>query len=203
MFRLIKNIFNAFIIVLVVLGLNSLYTNHFFDDIIGNVSKFITEQTAKTVNSVGDFSEINPEFHVDTAMNLFGYKAVIAEHKASNQRMIVLDTGKKTLLSKEDFNSGEIDKKLEDLSKKFKYQSSNVSDIEVLSRGYIYAYGKSLPYVKFKARVTKLPINQVMGIIALNDSKSTQNRILLSVNEKNRYSHLITTEFYRAVRESK
>ena len=131
MFRLIKNIFNACIIVLVFLGLNNLYTNHFFDDVIGNVTKFITEQTTRTVNSVGDFSEINPEFHVDTAVNLFGYKAVIAEHKASNQRMIVLDTGKKALLSKSDFNSGEIDKKLEELSKKFKYQSSSVSDIEV------------------------------------------------------------------------
>ena len=64
------------------------------------------------------------------------------------------------------------------------------------------AYGKSVPYVKFSARVTKLPISRVVGVVAVNDSNPKEQRVLISINERNRYSQLITNEFYRAVKES-
>lgn len=202
MFRFFKNIFNAIIIVLVVAGINNLYNAHVFDGIISTCTNFFQEQSERAVQKVGDFSQINSEFNVDTAVNLFGFKAVLAEHRASGQRMIVIDSGHKVLLSKEDIKGDGVEQKLGDLSKKFKYQASNVSDIEIVSRGNIYAYGKNLPYVRFNARVTKLPISRVSGIIAVNDSNPREQRLLISINEKNRYSQLIANEFYRAVRET-
>ena len=203
MFRFFKNIFNAIIIVLVIAGINNLYNMHVFDDLITNCSNFFKEKSEQTVQKVGDFSQINSEFNVDTAVNLFGYKAVIAEHRASGQRMIIIDSGRKKLLTREDINGEGIVQKLDELSNKFKYQSSNVSDIEVIGRGSIYSYEHQLPYVKFKARVSRLPISNIIGIIAINDINPKEERLLISVNEKNRYSQLITSEFYRAVRESK
>ncbi len=202
MFRFFKNIFNAIIIVLVLAGLNNLYNAHVFDDLISNCSHFFKEKSEQTIQKVGDFSQINPEFNVDTAVNLFGFKAVLGEHRASGQRMIVLDSGHKKLLTREDIQTDGVKQKLDDLSQKFRYQSSNVSEIEILGRGNIYAYGKNLPYVKFTAKVTKLPISRVTGIIAVNDSNPKEQRLLISVNEKNRYSQLIASEFYRAVKES-
>ena len=95
MFRFFKNIFNAIIIVLVIAGLNNLYNAHVFDDLISNCSNFFKEKSEQTIQKVGDFSQINPEFNVDTAVNLFGFKAVLGEHRASGQRMIVLDSGHK------------------------------------------------------------------------------------------------------------
>lgn len=203
MFRFFKNIFNAIIIVLVIAGINNLYNANIFDDLITTCSSFIKEKTEQAVENVGDFSGINSEFSVDTAVNLFGFKAVIAEHRASGQRMIILDSGKKVLLSKEDIQGDGAKIKLEDLSQKFKYQSSNVSNIEILDKGYMNTYGKTVPYVKFTASVTKLPINKVMGIVAVNDSNPKSQRLLISINDKNRYSQLITNEFYRAVKETK
>ena len=202
MFRFFKNIFNAIIIVLVLAGLNNLYNAHVFDDLISNCSHFFKEKSEQTIQKVGDFSQINPEFNVDTAVNLFGFKAVLGEHRASGQRMIVLDSGHKQLLTREDLKGEGIEQKLGDLSKKFKYQSSNVSDIHITNRGSMYAYGRQLPYVRFTASVTKLPINKISGIIAVYDDNPQEQRLLLSVNEKDRYSQLITNEFYRAVRES-
>ena len=202
MFRFFKNIFNAIIIVLVLAGLNNLYNAHVFDDLISNCSNFFKEKSEQTIQKVGDFSQINPEFNVDTAVNLFGFKAVLGEHRASGQRMIVLDSGHKKLLTREDIQTDGVKQKLNDLSQRFRYQSSNVSEIEILGRGQIYAYGKNLPYVKFTARVTKLPISHITGIIAVNDTNPKEQRLLISVNEKNRYSQLISNEFYRAVRES-
>ena len=202
MFRFFKNIFNAVIIVLVIAGVNNLYNNHCFDDIIANCSNFFKEKSEQAVQKVGDFSNINSEFSVDTAVNLFGFKAVIAEHRASGQRMIVLDSGKKVLLSENDIKGDGVKLKLDELSQKFKYQSSNVSDIVILDKGYLSAYDKNLPYVKLSARVTRLPISKVTGMIAVNASNPKEQRLLVSVNEKNRYSQLITNEFYRAVKES-
>ena len=202
MFRFFKNIFNAVIIVLVIAGVNNLYNNHCFDDIIANCSNFFKEKSEQAVQKVGDFSNINSEFSVDTAVNLFGFKAVIAGHRASGQRMIVLDSGKKVLLSENDIKEDGVKLKLDELSQKFKYQSSNVSDIVILDKGYLSAYDKNLPYVKFSARVTRLPISKVTGMIAVNASNPKEQRLLVSVNEKNRYSQLITNEFYRAVKES-
>ncbi len=202
MFRFFKNIFNAIILVLVFVGLNNLYQAHVFDNLIENCSNFFKEKSAQTIQRVGDFSHINAEFNVDTAVNLFGYKAVLAEHRASGQRMIILDSGHKQILTREDLRGDGIEQKLGDLSKKFKYQSSNVSDIHITNRGNMYAYGRQLPYVRFTASVTKLPINKISGIIAVYDDNPKEQRLLLSVNEKDRYSQLITNEFYRAVRES-
>lgn len=201
MFRFFKNIFNAIILVLVIAGIHNLYNMHVFDNLISNCQIFLQERRENTVQKVGDFSQINSEFNVDTAVNLFGYKAVLAEHRASGQRMIVLDSGHKELLSVDDIKGKGIEYKLKELSHKFKYQSSNVSDIEIIDRGYIYAYGQELPYVRFKAKVTRLPINQVTAMIAVNDSNPRNLRLLIAVNEKNRYSQLITNEFYRAVKE--
>lgn len=180
-----------------------MYNNHFFDDIIGNCSNFFKEQSAKTQAKVGDFSHINDEYHVDTAVDLFGFKAVIAEHPATSQRLIVLDSGKKDLLTEKDLKGQGVEKKLENLSHKFKYQNSNVSDVKIVKRGTMQAYGREVPYVKFNAKVSKLPISDITGTIGILDDKPKDKRLLISVNEKNRYSQLITNEFYKEVKETK
>ena len=203
MFRFFKNIFNAIVIVLVISGIHSLYSNHFFDDVIGNCSNFFKQQTEKTAEKVGDFSHINEEYHVDTAVNVLGYKAVLAEHGATSQRLIILDSGKKKLLTPKDIKGDGVDEKLENLSQKFKYQNSNISDIQITKRGTMYAYGREIPYVRFNAKVTKLPISDITGTIGILNDKPKDQRLLISVNEKNRYSQLITDEFYKNVKESK
>ena len=70
------------------------------------------------------------------------YKAVLAEHSATSQRLIVLDSGKKKLLTPKDIKGEGVEEKLENLSQKFKYQNSNISDIQITKRGTMYAYGR-------------------------------------------------------------
>jgi len=67
----------------------------------------------------------------------------------------------------------------------------------------MYAYGREIPYVRFNAKVTKLPISDITGTIGILNDKPKDQRLLISVNEKNRYSQLITDEFYKNVKESK
>ena len=203
MFRFLKNIYNAVIIVLVCAGLNNLYNNHFFDNIIADCTSYINAKKSETLEKVGDFSRINPEFSVDTAINIFGYKAVLAEHKSSGQRMIVLDSGKKPLLTVEDIRSDGIKYKLEDLSSRLRYESTNVSEIDIVDRGQMFSYGEYRPYVRFNAKVTRLPISNVTGIISINDDNPKEQRLLVSVNDRKKYSQLIASEFYKEVRETR
>ncbi len=201
MFRLIRIIFNAFIIVLAIIGFNAIGGQKYIEMAKDTVGNFIARHNFENAKKIGDFSKLNEEFQIDNTMSLMGYKAVIAEHKASGQKMVILDSGKKVLLTQEDINSPEIDKKLKNLSEKFKYQGAKVQDIKVTNRGRIDVYGQNVPYAKFDAKITKLPVSDVSGIIAVVKTSDNSEKLTVALNEKKKYSQLITNEFYRGVSE--
>ena len=201
MFRLIRIIFNAFIIVLAIIGFNAIGGQKYIEMAKDTVGNFIARHNFENAKKIGDFSKLNEEFQIDNTMSLMGYKAVIAEHKASGQKMVILDSGKKVLLTQEDINSPEIDKKLKNLSEKFKYQGAKVQDIKVTNRGKIDVYGQNVPYAKFDAKITKLPVSDVSGIIAVVKTSDNSEKLTVALNEKKKYSQLITNEFYRGVSE--
>ena len=202
MFRLIKIIFNAFIIVLAIIGFNAIGGQKYVEAIKVSVVNFIQERAAENAKKIGDFSKLNEEFQIDNAVNLAGYKAVLAEHKASGQKMIIVDSGKKPLLTKEDIKSSEVDKKLKNLAEKFKYQAITVQDIKIVDRGSMNVYGESVPYAKFEAKVTKLPFSDISGVVASVTTADGAEKLALALSEKNKYSQLITNEFYKGVKQA-
>ena len=54
------------------------------------------------------------------------------------------------------------------------------------------SYRQKIPYVKFTAKVKKLPIGEISGIISVVKDEKGNDKILVSANEKNKYSQLIT-----------
>lgn len=197
----LKNIFKAVIIVLAVIGFMSLggkdnvtkYVNDFF-----NPPQDVMLERAK---KVADFSRIGEEYEIDKAASALGYKGVLAEHKASGQKMIVVDSGKKPLLTPQDFKDGSVDKKLQDITEKFKYQYVNVQDLKITKRGNLKTFGKKAPYVRFEAKANKLPIGDIKGIVSAVETSNGEVKVLVSVNEKNKYSQLISEDFFKKVRE--
>ena len=129
-----------------------------------------------------------------------GYNGVVAEHRASGQKLIVVDTNNKPILTKEDIQSNKIDEKLKSLTSKVKYQAFQVEDLKITKRGTLNSFGKDAPYVKFEAKAKKLPIGEVAGIISVTENKDGEQRLLVSANEKKRYSQLISDEFFKAVK---
>lgn len=201
MFRLIRIIFNAFIIVLAVIGFNAIGGEKYVEMAKTAVVNFVQQHNLENAKKIGDFSKLDKEFQIDNTVNLMGYNAVIAEHKASGQKMVILDSGKKALLTQEDIKSKEIDKKLQNLSEKFKYQGARVQNIDVTDRGTLNVYGQNVPYARFDAKITKLPVSDVSGIIASVKTNDGSEKLALALNEKKKYSQLITNEFYRGVNE--
>ena len=166
MFRLIKIIFNAFLLVLAIIGFTAIGGQKYVEAVKVSVGIFIQEHALEGAKKIGNFSGLNEEFQIDNSVNLVGYKAVIAEHKASGQKMVIVDSGKKPLLTQNDIKSDKVDKKLNDLADKFKYQAVTVQDIKITDRGTMKVYGKDVPYAKFEAHVTKLPFKDDAGVVA-------------------------------------
>lgn len=201
MFRLIKNTFKALIIILAFIGFNAIGGEKYVEAVKTFVGNCIAQHSSETIKKIGDFSKLNEEFEIDKSVNLMGYKAVIAEHKASGQKMVILDSGTKPLLTPDDIQGAGVDDKLNKLSEKFKYQGIRVKDIKVTNRGRIDMYGQNVPYAKFDAHVTKLPVSDISGIVASVKTSDGSEKLALSLSEKKKYSQLITNEFYRGVND--
>lgn len=202
MFRLIKIIFNAFLLVLAIIGFNAIGGQKYVEAIKISVGNFIQEHALESAKKIGNFSGLNEEFQIDNAVNLIGYKAILAEHKASGQKMVIIDSGDKALLTESDIKSDKVDKKLKDLAEKFKYQAITVKDIKITGRGSMNVYGKQVPYAKFEAEVTKLPFSDITGVVASVKTSDGNEKLALSISQKDKYSQLITNEFYRGVKEN-
>ena len=110
---------------------------------------------------IGDFSKVNKEFEIEKAAGILGYNAVLAEHKATGQKMVVVDSGKKVILSAEDIKSPDAESRILAAINKIKYQSAAVEEFHVIEQGTMKSYGKEVPYVKFRAKLKNLPIGEI------------------------------------------
>ncbi len=196
----LKNLIRAVIIALAIIGFLSLGGKEWVMKIVTQWMNPSQEVMLERAKKVGDFSAINEEFELERATGMFGYNGVVAEHKASGQKLIVVDSNKKPLLTKSDIQSEDIEEKLKNVMSKVKYQALSVDELHVTKRGSMSSYGKTVPYVKFNAKISKLPIGDVSGIISVAETKDGESRLLISANEKSKYSQLIAEEFFKKVK---
>ena len=196
----LKNILRAIILTLAIVGFLSLGGKEFVTSLVNNYFNPSKDVMLERAQKVGDFTHINDEFEIEKAAGIMGYNAVVAEHKASGQKMFVVDSGDKTILSVEDIESDKVEEKLRKALSKVKYQAVSIEDLKVTKHGTMKSYGKEVPYVKFEARVKKLPIGDVGGIVSVAETKDGKSRLLISANEKNKYSQLISDEFFKKVK---
>lgn len=197
----LKNILKAIILVFAIIGFISIGGK---DAIIKKWNEFSNppqDVMMERAKKVGDFSKVGEEYEIDKAASALGYNGVLAEHKASGQKMVVIDSGKKPLLTIQDFKENKVEEKLQDLTKKFKYSVINIQDLEITKKGNIRAFGRKVPYVRFSAKISKMPAGEVEGIISAVETKDGQSRVIISANEKGKYSQLITNDFFRNVKE--
>ena len=196
----LRNIIRAIVLTLAIVGFMALGGKELLSGWFDNWLNPSQETMQERAKKVGDFSQINDEFEIEKAAGIMGYNAVVAEHKASGQKMVVLDSGLKPIITAEDISSNDVEDKLKKAVGKIKYQAVSVEDLKVTKRGTISSYGKTAPYVKVEARVKKLPIGNVAGIISVVKDSNGNDRLLLSVSERDKYSQLIADEFFKKIK---
>ena len=65
-----------------------------------------------------------------SAAGIMDYKAVLAEHKASGQKMVVVDSGKKALLTQSDITADNAEDRIKQAIQKIKYHSEAVEEFK-------------------------------------------------------------------------
>ena len=202
MFRMIKIIFNATLLVLAIIGFNAIGGQKYVEIAKNHITTFIQERAEESAKKFGNFSNLHEEFEIDSTVNLFGYRAVIAEHNVSGQKMCIVDSKKKPLLTQTDIKSDNLEKQMQELADKFKYQAVSFHEIKVISRGTMNIYGQTVPYAKFEAKANKLPFSDLAGIVASVKTSDGSEKLAISLSEQKKYSQLIAEEFFKNVKEN-
>lgn len=151
---------------------------------------------------IADFSRIPDEYEITRSANIFGFKAVIAEHDATGQKLAVVNENKTIHLSKKDFKDGSLQKKIDEATKKLSYQYVHVENLKITKTGKMRALEQTVPYAAFEAEVTNLPVKKVKGIISVAETEEGKNKILISANTGNKYSQIIAEQFFKKVYQS-
>ena len=196
----LKNITRSIFLTIVIVGFVAFGGRDILRTQIADFFNPSHDKLLERAQKVGDFSKINEEFEIEKAAGILGYNAVLAEHKASGQKMVVVDPGKKTILTQDDIKSNDAEERIKTAIRQTKYQTAALEDFTITDRGYMNSYGNQIPYVKFRAKFKKLPVGELAGIISVAKDKNGNDKILISANEKNKYSQLITNEFFRVIK---
>ena len=196
----LKNVTRAVFFTVVIVGFMALGGQNWIKEQFINYVNPSKDVVLERAQKVGDFSKINKEFEIEKAAGVLGYNAVLAEHKASGQKMVVVDSGKKQVLTQEDIKSPDAEEKIRSAINKIKYQSAAVEEFHVTEKGTMKSYGKEIPYVRFTAKIKKFPIGEISGIISVVKDEKGNDKILVSANEKSKYSQLISNEFFKEIK---
>ena len=196
----LKNITRSIFLTVLIVGFIAFGGQDWIKNSLNNFFNPTHDTIMEKAKKVGDFSKIDKEFEIEKAAGLMGYNAVIAEHKASGQKMIVVDSAKKTIISKEDIQAPDAEERLKKAISKFKYQSAAIEDFHVVEKGTMQSYGQEVPYIKFKARLKKLPIGEISGIVSVVKDENGNEKILVSANQGEKYSQLISNEFFKVIK---
>ena len=159
------------------------------------------EKMVDKTKDVVDFSEINKEeYSINKDLKLLKNRMIVAEHNSTRQKMIMIEPKNEDFLTKEDITSEKIEEKINTLVDKYKYKLVKFEKIEVKKAGELDALKQKVPYVKVIGVVSNLPIKDVEGIVGVAELENGKNLIVISVNEKGKYSQIITDGFYNKVK---
>ncbi len=195
----LKNVTRAIFLTIIIMGFAAFGGREWLGTQINNMLHPTPEMVLEKAQKVGDFSRINKEFEIEKTAGIFGYNAVVAEHKASGQKMIVVDSGKKPFLTTEDINAKDSEERIKAAISKFKYQNA-VDDFHITEKGTMHSYGQDVPYVKFEAKIKKIPSGEISGIISVVKDDNENDKILVSANQNKKYSQLISNEFFKGIK---
>lgn len=199
----LSSIFKLIIAVLVFFGLVHLGVIDFVKEKIQERQDTKQERMIDKTKDVIDLSEIDEEYTINKNLKLLKNRMITAEHKATGQKFVMIEPKNENILTKEDIKNDDLQKKLEEAATKYKYQLVKFNKIEVTKRGEMKALDQKIPYANITVEISNLPIKDANGIIGVAELEDGKNMIIISVNEKGKYSQIITDGFYKKVKQCK
>ena len=169
------------------------------------------EELLEQSKDFGDFSQVSSDYRLTRSLNIAGYRKFNSEYLPTGQKITILDLKDKELVSPNDFSTKAIDTKIDDTLKMFKDSLITLENLEITGRGVVYAKGKNIPYVNFKADVKNVPFKTVEGMLgaytSANVSKAKKDKpaqqtvkVVLSMRDCKKYNQQIRTNYLKSVR---
>lgn len=193
-------IIKTVIAVLVFFGLMHLGVFDYIKNKIDEHKGAQQEQILDKTKDVVDLSQIDDEYSVEKNLKLLKNRMIIAEHNATGQKMIMIEPRNGDILTKDDITSDGLQEKIDSLLKKYKYQLIKFDKFEVSKKGNLSGIGQKIPYAKVNIQVSNLPVKELEGIVGVAEAENGKNLIVVSVNQKGKYSQIITDAFYKKVK---
>lgn len=159
----------------------------------------------KTEVNYGDFSRVSSDYQLQRNFNFFGYKKVTAKYLPTSQKITVFDLKDESKIAVKDFYSKEIDKKISSLLTNLKDSFITLEDFEIIQRGSFIAGNKTVPFIKFKAKVKNVPFKNVVGIVAAysttnQKAKNPSTKLIVSIVDLKAFNPVIVQGFVNALR---
>ena len=89
---------------------------------------------------------------------------------------------------------------MEAAAKKYSNKLIQFESIKVLKKGQFKGINQTIPYAKVEVEISNLPIKNMVGIVGVAELPDVKNLIVLSANEKDKYSQIITEAFYEKIK---
>ena len=158
------------------------------------------EQVIEKSKSIVDLSDVDEEYRLDKNLNVAGNKVVIAEHKSTKQKFVVTKLKKNDALTPEDFETGKASEKITNFANKFHYKMVKVDNFKITEEGSMDIGGEVKPYLRFEADAVNLPMKKIDGIVSITQDENGENRIMISVNNDDKYSQIISRAFFEKLK---
>lgn len=193
-------IIKTIIAVLVFFGLLHIGAIDWIKDKIYEYQNPSQEKMIEQTKDVIDLSEIDDEYSINKNLKVLKHRMIMAEHNATGQKMIMVEPNKEDILTKEDIKSDEIEKRLENAAKKYSNKLVQFESISVVKKGQFKGINQTIPYAKVEVEISNLPIKNQVGIIGVAELPNGKNLIIMSANEKGKYSQIIAEGFYEKIK---
>ena len=163
------------------------------------------EEFIKTEKNYADFSNVSSDYQLSRCFNVFGYKKISAKYLPTNQKITIYDLKNEDKIKTGDFYDKTIDKKITDILNTFKDSFITLENFSIIEKNSYTIKGKTIPYVKFNAKVKNVPFKNLTGVIAayatINDkTKKPSTKLIVTIADTKAFNPAILSGFVKALK---
>ncbi len=201
----LKSIIHKIIFIAVVVAFFALGGWAFVQGLINDYQNPPRAEFIEKEKNYADFSFVPVDYQLSRSFNLFGYKKINAKYLPTKQKITIYDLKNEEKISVSDFNSKVIDKKINDILNNFKDSFITFENFQIVERGSFYAKGKTIPYIKFTAKVKNVPFKNVSGVVAVYSTtnlkaKKPSTKLIFTMVDTKAYNPTILAGFVKALK---
>lgn len=188
--------------VLIFFGLKYLGIVDFIQDKLKERNSAPQEQQIEKAKDIVDLSDIDEEYTIDKNFRFLKNKIILIQHNASGQKTALFEPKNSSIVTKKDLEGGNLQEKIDNFAAKYQNKLIKFDKIKIQKQGNFKGLEQTIPYVKASCEITNLPVKDIEGILAAAELSENRNIIIISFNEKNKYSQIITEALISKIKKT-